>query len=45
MTIKQYEDIKYAITNETPESSGIFKWELLKALWDLIRAVKGGLDD
>ena len=45
MTKQEYESIKKSIENQPTISLAVFQWELLKALWDLTRAIKGELDD
>jgi hypothetical protein len=51
MTIQEYESIHTNIIpsnlKRSPEefSAQLFRWELLKALWDIARALRSGLED
>jgi hypothetical protein len=44
MTKQEYEKIENDILFGE-KSQLIFRWELIKALWDLTRVIKGGIDD
>ena len=41
MTKQEYEEILSNVGN----NPGAFRQEIIKILWDLTRAIKGGLDD
>ena len=44
MTAQEYNSIRDLIMNDIT-GNAVWRWEMLKALWDLTRVIKSGLDE
>lgn len=45
MTKAEYEEVYTPLMNAQTLSEGTFRWELIKVLWEIRDALKGGLEE